>query len=298
MNHIPTYELSVFRPVHREEGDYVPFGSNGSQPVPGFELYSSQGLKRSPMGPLKSAFYRVSLTVNGSLDMQIGLDHYVHQPRTLSFTYPNQIFSKSNASADAWGYYALFTEDFLSEFVPTLRMPEEFPFFDPYGQPLFQPSQEEMDVIIGHILRIDDEMRSSSSGRVRAIRMHLYLLLHEARRSYERQGLSAVPSTDLVTRFRRLVSRHCMDKRHVSDYASLLSVTPNHLGRVVRSQSGRTPSDFIRDMLLIEAKSLLRYTSKSVSEIAYELGFEPATFGRFFRQSAGMTPLEFRGMQD
>jgi AraC family transcriptional activator of pobA len=298
MNDIPVYELSVFRPVHREDGDTVPFGSNGAAPVPGFELYSSQGLKRSPMGPLKSAFYRISLTVNGSLDMQIGLDRYVHQPHTISFTYPHQVFSKSNASADAWGYYALFTEEFLSELVPSLRMPMEFPFFDLHGQPLFQLSESEIGLIIGHILRIDDEMRANRSGRIKAIRMHLYLLLLEARRSYERQGLSGPDSSDLVTRFRRLVSLYCIDKRQVSDYATLLSVTPNHLGRIVREQTGRTPSDFIRDMLLIEAKSRLRYTSRTVSEIAYDLSFEPSTFGRFFRKAAGMTPLEFRVSQD
>lgn len=300
MKDIPVFELHVFRPVHREEGDTVPFGSNRPHPVPGLELYSSVGLKRTPMGPLKSAFYRISLTVDGSLDMQIGLDTYVHQPRTLCFTYPNQIFSKRNASEDAWGYYILFTEAFLGELVPTVRMPLEFPFFDPSGQPLFQLSESEMDTIIGHILRIDEEMQQDRTDRIRAVQMHLYLMLLEGRRSYERQGLDLVTDGgDLIARFRRLVGQYYMDKRQVADYASLLAVTPNHLGRVVKEATGRTPSDFIRDMLLIEAKSLLRYTAHSVAEIAYQLDFsDPGTFGRFFRKGAGTTPLDFRNMQD
>lgn len=298
MNHIPTYKLDAFRPTHREEGDNSDFGTTGSLPIAGFELYSSQGLKRTAMGPFRSAFYRVSITITGTVDMQIGLETYTLQPYTLAFTYPNQVFSKRNLSPDGWGYYALFTEEFLSELVPSLRMPDEFPFFGADGQPQFQLTPAEMEVVVGHVLRINDEMRSSASGRIRAIRMHLYLLLLEARRSYERQGLAANGSTDLVARFRRLVSVHCMDKRHVSDYAALLSVTPNHLGRVIRSQTGRTPSDFIRDMLLIEAKLLLQNTSRSVSEIAYDLSFEPAAFGRFFRVASGMTPGEYRETQD
>lgn len=300
MNDIPLFELNVFRPVHREEGDATPFGSNRPYPIQGLELYSSAGLKRSPMGPLKSAFYRMSLTVDGSLDMQIGLEHYVHQPRTISFTYPNQVFSKRNASENAWGYYILFAEDFLGELVPSVRIPSEFPYFDPVGQPLFQLTSSEIETIISHILRIDQEMQEDLSGRVRSVRMHLYLLLLEAKRSYERQGLQyASAGQDLVGRFRRLVGQHYMDKRQVSDYASLLAVTPNHLGRVVKEATGRTPSDMIRDMLLIEAKSLLKYTAFSVAEIGYRLDFsDPGTFGRFFRRGAGVTPLDYRHAED
>jgi AraC-like DNA-binding protein len=296
MNDIPVFELNVFRPVHREDGDVTPFGSNRPYPVPGLELYSSEGLKRSPMGPFKSAFYRVSLTVRGSLEMDIGVEHYVHQPRTICFTYPNQIFSKRNASEDAFGYYILFTEEFIGDLLPSLLLPSEFPFFDPAGQPLFQLEPGEMETMISHILQIDNEMGASLTGRIQSVRMHLYLILLEAKRSYERQGLQhAALGQDLVSRFRRLVGQHYKDKRQVADYASLLAVTPNHLGRVVRETTGKTPSDIIRDMLLIEAKSLLKYTALSVSEIGYQLDFsDPGTFGRFFRRGAGCTPLEFR----
>jgi AraC-like DNA-binding protein len=95
------------------------------------------------------------------------------------------------------------------------------------------------------------------------------------------------------------VGQHYREKRQVTDYAALLAVTPNHLGRVVRESTGRTPSDLIRDLLLQEAQSLLRLTHQSVSEIAYGLDFsDPATFGRFFRKETGMTPLDYRHMQD
>lgn len=87
---IPRYELGDFRHVHRVPGEGVDFGCNlldRSGFVPGFELYSRSGLVES-VGPLRSAFYRVSITVSGELDMQIGLEHYRHRPRTLAFTFP------------------------------------------------------------------------------------------------------------------------------------------------------------------------------------------------------------------
>jgi AraC family transcriptional regulator, transcriptional activator of pobA len=89
---IPIYGLADFRHVHRVPDDKSEFGYNSlprSKFVAGFELYSSNGLVGS-VGPLRSVFYRISLTVTGGLDMQIGLEHYRHEPRTLGFTFPNQ----------------------------------------------------------------------------------------------------------------------------------------------------------------------------------------------------------------
>src|SRR5437762_899824 len=106
---IPQYALKGFRHLHRQEETSSDFGYNRLdtiQPIDGFELYSSRGLKPS-LGPLKSAFYRISLTITGSVDIQIGLEHFKHQPGTVSFTWPNQVFSKSNIRENTFGYYLL-----------------------------------------------------------------------------------------------------------------------------------------------------------------------------------------------
>ena len=120
---IPLYDLQKFRHVHREKTT-SDFGYNNldkAKHIEGFELYSSEGLIGS-VGPLKSNFYRISITIAGTLDMKIGLDVYQHQPRTISLTYPNQVFAKNNISADAFGYYMLFSPDFLNELVPSVKM--------------------------------------------------------------------------------------------------------------------------------------------------------------------------------
>lgn len=73
---IPRYELGDFRHIHRAPGKSTDFGYNQlerSRFINGFELYSSQGLVGS-IGPLRSAFYRISITVTGTLDMQIDLE--------------------------------------------------------------------------------------------------------------------------------------------------------------------------------------------------------------------------------
>jgi AraC-like DNA-binding protein len=298
---IPQYTLDEFRHVHRVPDDLSDFGHNTpgrSSALEGFELYSSRGLIGS-VGPLRSLFYRISVTVTGELDMQIALEHYRHRPRTLSFTVPNQIFFKNNISSDAFGYYMLFKEEFLESLLPAARLPEEFPFFSVAGVPLFQVSEEELAAVVGLVLKMDEEIRKDQPGKVKAVQLYLYLLLLEVKRSYLRQELDRpvvqAPAATLAVRFQKLVGMHFMTRRQVSDYAGLLAVSADHLNKVVKEVTGKTASDNISEMLAQEAKGLLRYTDNSISEIAYRLDFsDPASFNRFFKGATGETPAVWR----
>jgi AraC-like DNA-binding protein len=299
---IPKYDLDRFRHVHRTEEQPQPeFGCNNldrSRFIPGFELYSSRGLVGS-VGPLRSEFYRVSLTVSGSLDMQIGLENYRHQPRTIAFTFPNQIFSKNNISADAFGYYMLFRTEFLQDLLPAGRMAAEFPFLGASGIPLFQLSDEELATSIDCVEKMDRELHAERPDRDRAVQLYLYLLLLEAGRSYQRQRLdrpiAVPPGHALVSRFQRLVGMQFLTQRQVAGYAEQLSVSANHLNKAVKEVTGKTASDCIREMLAQEAKVLLRYTDSTIAEIGYRLEFsDPGSFNRFFKAETGETPLAYR----
>jgi AraC family transcriptional activator of pobA len=301
---IPQYDLPGFRGIHRKETP-VAFGYNNlseSLRIAGFELYSSEGLISS-IGPLKSDFYRISITCNGTLDMQIGLEHYHIQPGTISLTYPNQVFAKNNISEDAFGYYMLFSHDFLDELVSSLQFSGEFPFFDVSGIPLVPTNELELKNIIGLVMSINKELMANGTGRVKAVKMYLYLILLEIKRSYERQGMHLTVNeqdgSNMVLRFRRLVAYHYLIKRQVSDYADMLAVTPNYLNRVIKTITGRTASDTIKSMLLLEAKVLLKNTDQSIAEIAYKLNFgDPASFTRFFKASVSETPSDYRSKPD
>src|SRR5580692_7299215 len=95
-NDIPQYKLDQhYHSVHRIDEAATEFGYNrlaASLRIPDFELYSSEGLVPN-MGPLRSAFYRVGLTMRGHCDVQLGLEHYRHQAGTVNCTIPNQLFS-------------------------------------------------------------------------------------------------------------------------------------------------------------------------------------------------------------
>ncbi|MGO4290551.1 helix-turn-helix domain-containing protein [Chitinophaga sp. RAB17] len=298
---IPQYVLNDFRHLHRKEDDTSDFGYNNLEEekrIPGFEVYSSEGL-RPALGPLKSDFYRISITLSGSVDVQLGLEKFQHRAGTLSFTFPGQVFSKDNISADTFGYYILFNADFLQDIIPAGKIPVEFPFFDYSGVPFIQLDKAAITAVADFVGKINEELQHHKSGCEKAVRMYLYLLLLEVKRSYVAQELHLTTTdtrnTYLVPRFKKLVSQHFLAKKKVADYAALLGVTPNHLNRTVKEVTGHTASAAIADMLVQEAKAVLRYTDIAISEISYQLNFsDPAGFNRFFREQTGQTPLSYR----
>jgi len=83
--------------------------------------------------------------------------------------------------------------------------------------------------------------------------------------------------------------------KSVKGFADQLAIHPTHLNYVVKSLTGNTALQLIHDRKLQEAKSLLLQTSKSVSEIAYDLHFDnPTHFARFVKKKTGKTPLQIR----
>jgi AraC family transcriptional regulator, transcriptional activator of pobA len=301
MKKIPQYHLDErHRPLHREEGSFLPFGNNAPglvNRVRGFELYSSDGLRMQPMGPFRCDFYRIGLVLRGSCRLQMGLEHFRQTPGTVNCSFPNQVFSKTEISPEIFGYYVLFNPGFLDDLISDARMAEEFPFFSYSGTPFFPleaPAIRQTEDLLRHM---DAELHTEKTGREKAIRLYLYLLLLELKRSYRDQSSDVAETAALVMRFRKLVGEHYLTRQRVADYAAMLHVTPNHLNRIVKEVSGRTASDHIAEMVLQEAKILLNHTDLSAAEIAYRLQFsEPSSFNRFFRKGSGHTPLEYRMM--
>jgi AraC family transcriptional activator of pobA len=99
----------------------------------------------------------------------------------------------------------------------------------------------------------------------------------------------------LVTQFRELIETAFRDGWSLAEYASALNVSQSRLRSACLSVTEQSPMQLVHARILLEAKRQLLYTSLSVSEIAYALGFDdPAYFTRFFSQRTGMSPRAFR----
>ncbi|MGH8169229.1 MAG: helix-turn-helix domain-containing protein [Steroidobacteraceae bacterium] len=143
------------------------------------------------------------------------------------------------------------------------------------------------------------EFGRSAPGRRLALRGTLAALLANLQRllpAVADDG-AAVSSRDreLVARFREQVERRFRQHAALNEYAALLQASESRLRRACLAVTGQSPVDLLHLRLLLEAERQLRYTSMSVTQVAYQLGFEdPAYFSRFFTRRMGMSPRAFR----
>ena len=86
-------------------------------------------------------------------------------------------------------------------------------------------------------------------------------------------------------------------KRNVTEYAQMLNVSPNHLNKMVRRLTSKSPSQWIEEAIIKEAKMLLRNTEMPLGEIAASLGImDQSYFARRFKRHEGITPSQYRSM--
>jgi len=116
---------------------------------------------------------------------------------------------------------------------------------------------------------------------------------------YNNEKNGTKPQTEkqrLLSRFYEAVTKHYKESREVKFYAQLLCLSPKHFGMIVHQQTGLRATQWIARYVVIQAKALLRQrTDLSIQQVAHEVGFEDsASFTRYFKATAGMTPGEYR----
>jgi AraC family transcriptional regulator, transcriptional activator of pobA len=104
---------------------------------------------------------------------------------------------------------------------------------------------------------------------------------------------------DTIREYNYLVEQHFRTEHSVAAYASMLHKSPKTLANLFSKISSKTPLQYIQERRMLEARRLLRYTDKSIKEIAFEIGFEDLqTFGRFFKNYQGSSPTEFKAQKN
>ncbi len=156
--------------------------------------------------------------------------------------------------------------------------------------------QTDLRALAAMLLR---EFGRSAPGRRLALRGTLAALLANLQRLLPdaMNDIAAVDSRDreLVARFREQVEQRFRQHPALSEYAALLGTSASRLRRACLAVTGQPPIDLLHLRLLLEAERQLRYTSMSVTQVGYHLGFEdPAYFSRFFTRRMGMSPRAFR----
>jgi AraC family transcriptional activator of pobA len=151
------------------------------------------------------------------------------------------------------------------------------------------------------VVRLQREFQWAAPAHAMATEARLTTLLVSAVRATHdlaagaKRGGARGPRAALVARFRQAVESKLRSGWSVNRYAKALSVTPAQLRAACLEVTGEPPTRILHDRLVLEAKRSLMYTTMTVAETGYDLGFsDPAYFSRFFSERVGCSPAAFR----
>lgn len=243
--------------------------------------------------PHGHSFYLLLFITEGSGTHTVDLVAYELRPGSLFFMAPGQVH-QWQLDAGVRGFVVFFDADFYLFGYPGTGL-YDYPFFRSAHSPVLYlpPAETEFRWLAE---RLFSEYQHPQANQAEVFRTYLHLSLELAARQYP-----AVPAADAglplqqIRQFGALLNQHYRTRRSVSDYADLLHLSPNHLNALCRRMLNKTASTLIHERVVLEAQRLLSHSALGVAQVAYELGFEDASyFVRYFRKYTGTTPEAFR----
>lgn len=111
----------------------------------------------------------------------------------------------------------------------------------------------------------------------------------------EQQSIKTSRSSEVFSKFLKLVNKYAKQERDTSFYADKLFLSPHYLASIIKKESGQTVMDWINKQVILEAKVMLKHSNKLVFEVSDELNFPNASFfNKFFKRITGMTPKQYK----
>ncbi|WP_422106498.1 helix-turn-helix domain-containing protein [Winogradskyella sp.] len=255
------------------------------------------------MPPYRKRFYKIMLILSGEIDMHNNQNTGHLQNNTLFFSGEGHIQSWESI-APMTGFIIYFTSDFYSVVHKKNKLHSDFPFFTQNASMSISITPQESEHLKHTCENIIMMSEQDLPNKEDIFRSYLNILLLESKNLYEAklgtQDVSQDSDKRILRDFQSLIEQQYGTEKEnvlksVKEFANQLSIHPTHLNYVVKSLTGNTALQLIHNRKLQEAKSLLLQTSKTVSEVAYDLHFDnPTHFVRFVKNKTGKTPRQLR----
>ncbi|HEY8894058.1 MAG TPA: helix-turn-helix transcriptional regulator [Niastella sp.] len=251
-------------------------------------------------------YYSIALKKTTDAQMKYGQLEYDFNTGIMSFMAPGQVLKiepKEGKLPIHTGWLLLVHPDFLWN-TPLARKIKQYLYFGYAVNEALHLSEKEEAIIAGIIQNIEQEYRSNIDKFTQEVIIaHLELLLTYCERFYHRQFITRKIANhkilerleDLLTTWFNSDDLQKNGLPTVKYIAGALNVSPNYLSMSLKTLTGQSTQQHIHDKLIEKAKEKLSTTSLSVSEIAWELGFEHSqSFSKLFKSKTNLSPLEFR----
>lgn len=291
-------EIPVFENPH-DYHDAIGFAHRSH--IPNFDIFAVEDMgcpTKICMPPYRQGFYQIALlNFTGESKLNLNTDWLQFDKYPLWFMVPGQVISWVR-DVNISGFYIMFKKEFLINSCPDFTT--EFPFLKMSENSLMMLTKDEHEILNLDIERMHSVFKNPHPYQERMLEGMLSSLLYFCKAIHERHKIieNHLSRAQIITnQFEALIDKMYVDRKNVSDYAEELNITPNYLTTTIKKLTGKSAKTMIQERLLLESKSLLKYSGLDIAEIAYRLNFqEPTHFTRFFKNMSGTTPNEFRRM--
>ncbi len=250
-------------------------------------------------------FYMISQKSGIGGKMYYGQQEFDFDEGVMAFIEPNQVFriqSDPASTEKRWGWMLLIHPDFLWN-TPLAKNIRQYDYFDYSVNEALFLSEKEQNTLNGIIENIRQEYHTNMDRFSKQIIIsQIESLLNYSERFYNRQFITREKANhDILGRLEQLLADYFDDDLAITGLptvqyiADTLHVSPKYLSSLLKLLTGQSTQQHIHDRLISKAKEKLSTTNLSVSEIAYDLGFEHSqSFSKLFKTKTQMSPLEFR----
>ncbi|KQO32157.1 transcriptional regulator [Flavobacterium sp. Leaf82] len=251
-------------------------------------------------------FYSIFLKAGNCGELKYGRNNYDYDDGTMVFIAPGQVLEVNNPDDyQPTGLALLFHPDLIKGTTLAKNI-SQYSFFSYDSHEALHLSLKEQQIIKDLFSKLEYELKQSIDKHSKSIITNtIELLLNYCVRFYDRQFITRENiNTDILSKFETVLNDYFLSENaqnaglpSVSYFADLLHLSPNYFGDLIKKETGKSAQEHIQLKLINLAKERIFDTEKSISQIAFELGFKyPQHFNRMFKKNTGYTPIEYRSL--
>lgn len=244
--------------------------------------------------PYRAESYAIEFLRKGSIVMQTRLKKVVvHAPAIITLG-PSVIRSFAKDSDEILIDIIFFKPQFFLHNQANVFFLSQYEFFDNSEMHVFNLEKKNKLKFEQIFSLLRQSLDNNSNHQPSILRGYLYILIYEL--DFIKQTiLTETTQNSLFEKFKEILFNDFLNQRSVQYYADALNVTRKYLSEVIKNNSGKTASDWIEDIVVLEAKVLLQNKDLTINQISDILNFQnQSSFGRFFKKATEISPLEYR----
>lgn len=264
----------------------------------GFFFYEFDEDQTMPKEPYRIEPYAIYLLHEGELSLEISLHQYNITAPAIFVLAPNVIRHCINKSSGYKCQGIFFNKDYFLQLQADVNYLDRYDFFYLKDKQVLLLTPERYEKLNAYFQLIKQNAGESFANTPNILRGLIYVVLEEVAAANELNAAAGAPLSHhekVLLDFKNLLSEGYKTHRSVSYYAEQLHLSPKHFSTIIKQESGKTAGEWIDEMVLLEARVLLCDPQSTIAQVADALNFnDPSTFGKFFKNLTGVSPLDYR----